>query len=131
VNKTCSKCGQELRCTFTGATVYLAHTGRTHSADLFMCFECEKFFVYGLNVNPYVAWKADTGEKIVPAPDVVVSGTFFVDPYSKDSAYARVVAGDVIPLPTAILYMSEKCGHALQMDSYLKKGAPRWVKESV
>jgi hypothetical protein len=86
-----------------------------------MCFKCDDFFVYGLNTNPYVAWKADTSEKVTPSPDVVVNGAFTVDRYSKDSAYAKIVGGDVVPLPSALKYMTEKCGHVDEIGSYLRK----------
>lgn len=127
MNKKCSKCGRDLRCTMTGAVVYLAHSGRTHAADLFMCFECEEFFVYGLNKNPYKAWMVHEGVKsyLVTSPDVVVAGPFLLQEYGPDSVMSFVVGGDVIPLQSAISYMIEKCGHRVEIESYLKHGEIR------
>jgi hypothetical protein len=128
-DKLCHKCGRDLRCTMTGAVVYLSHTGKTHAADLFMCFECEEFFVYGLNKNPYKSWTVHEGVKsyLLSHPNVVVAGPFMLQEYGPDSVMSFVIGGDVVPLPSAISYMVDKGGHDTEIASYLKKGEIKWA----
>jgi hypothetical protein len=120
MEKICFDCGKELRCVYTGCNVYLAHTGRVHHADLFACFFCATFHVYGFNINPLVAWKEIDGEKkyFTPDPHVVVAGEYLVRPYDELGGFAHVT-GEVIPLPSAIKYMQEKCGHHREIENYL------------
>lgn len=106
--KNCPKCKSYLRCTFTGCYVYLAHTNEIHSADLFMCFECKIFYVFGMN-------KA----LIDVPPNVVVTGNYTLVPYGEKSSFSYVDGGEVVPLPEALKYMVEKCGHTEEIAAYL------------
>ena len=127
MEKTCPDCERELRCVMTGADAYLAHTGDTHSSDLFMCFPCAEFYVYGLNRTPLVVWRDDPEKgrvKVVPVPDVVVAGDYLLIIYG--TGFSWVAGGDVIPLPRALWYVAEKCGHSAEVARYLaKKGGAR------
>ena len=124
--KICSECGRQLRCTMTGAEAYLAHTGDTHSADLFCCFTCLQFRVFGLNMRPLVMWRDDPDRgrvNVTPQPDVVVAGGVIVTPYDQEHGFAYVEDGEVIPLPSAIRYMVEKCLHVEEIKRYLARAS--------
>ena len=119
--KICHVCKRTLRCVMNGADVYLGHTGDTHCGDLFLCFNCLIFSVFGLNMRPLKLWKGDDRtDEITPTPDVVVASPGIVTPYGEGSEFAFVL-GEVIPLPSAIWYMKEKCHHKEEIEAYLKR----------
>jgi len=95
-----------------------------YSADLFACFTCLTFHVYGMNPTPLKAWK-DTEKgrvEVSLTPDVVVAGNLIVHEYPKGPfAYLE---GDTIPLPKALEYMAEKCGHGVEVAAYLTRHNP-------
>lgn len=112
--KCCPECHKDLQCTFTGCDVYLAHTNEVHCADLFMCFECKIFYVFGLNKAPTEM-----------TPNVVVAGGYTLVPYGEKSSFSYVDGGEVIPLPRALKYMVEKCRHDEEISAYLLMGQAR------
>lgn len=119
-DKDCVPCNRRLRCVYTGCYVYLAGTGKTYCADLFCCFGCLRFYVFGMNRKALECQIENMGERtaVLPAPNVVVASPVIV-PYGRVSEFAEA-RGYVIPLPSALLYMSEKCGHAEEVARYLK-----------
>jgi len=123
MEKFCPDCKQELRCVMTGADVYLARMNKTHSSDLFMCFSCATFHVYGMNLRELVMWRDDPERgrvSVVPAPDVVAVGDCAILRYPGNSGMAYT-EGEIIPLPSALEYVSKKCGHAEEVGRYLAK----------
>ena len=123
MEKICPDCERELRCVMTGATVYVARVNKTHSSDLFMCFSCATFHVYGMNLRELVMWRDDPERgrvHVVPRPDVVAVGDCTVVPYPGDRGMAWI-DGEIIPLPSALEYVSKKCGHAEEVKRYLAK----------
>ncbi len=130
-DKICHECDRDLLCVRTGATVYLAHTGDTHTADMFACFNCNIFRIFGLNMIPLKIWDDDR-KPLTPIPDVVVAGKIIVIPYSNESTFATL-EGEVIPLPAALQYMIEQCWHETEIRRYLTNvdrhaKASRWIK---
>lgn len=124
-DKVCQECGEDLRCVHTGCVVYLAHSGDLHNADLFMCFKCLTFHVFGLNTTTMSAWKVEQDgvvEVTIP-PNVVVAGDYLLIPYRDDPQFAFVAfgTGDIVPLPASLLYMVEKCKHGNEIGAYLRK----------
>jgi len=114
MEKTCPNCGRDLRCVFTGASVLLGREDATHQCDIFGCFECDQYFIYGMNKN-----LTD-----VP-PDAVVPG-YTIKPYPENAYrgdYASIDSGTVVLLPSAIKYISEKCGHVEEMKRYVEKSS--------
>jgi hypothetical protein len=126
LEKICDACGVEPRCVMTGANVYLSRAWTTHSSDLFMCFRCFRLSVYGLNPTPLtiLVGPCHPGEaqKVVPArPDVVAVGNYELIPAKR--GFSRICGGDLILLPYAIYYITERCGHHEEMKSYFKRAS--------
>ena len=126
--KICQECGEDLRCVHTGCIVYVAHTGVSHSADLFMCFDCLTFHIFGFNAEPMVMWRMDDSIRVdvTPVPDVVLAGDYLLIPYGDGSPFSFVAFGtaDIVPLPASLDYMRNKCGHVSEIAAYLEKGGP-------
>jgi len=121
MEKICPVCNKDLRCVFTGANVFLVQDHAIHSADIFACFPCVTYHVYGMNLTPLVMWrkKEDGGrEEVRPIPNVVVESGAMVNKYP-DGVMAHV-DGKVTLLPSATRYISEKCGHVDEIKEYIQ-----------
>ena len=72
-------------------------------------------------MTPLKMWTDVDGTRayVTPTPDVVVAGPVVINPYGEKFSFAHV-EGEVIPLPSALEYMTKKCGHGEEINAYLE-----------
>lgn len=116
MDKICPRCGRNLCCVFTGATAYLEKEEHARTCDLFGCFHCDEYFVFGM---------PSRGEEVLDKHiNVIVPRPYDIIPYPNGSGFSWVRPEPSTPtilLPSAVKYISDKCHHVEEMNRYIER----------